>query len=394
MVAAVGLVRAAPGAERGAVQQLLALLDEPLDALRRGDHVLIKPNAFQTRPGFHSNPAVIAAIAAAAAERGARVTVAERTRAIYHLLSETEVAKYAEITSFDDQSFRFIQIEGARSLRVPIAVPEIVLDCDYFIGVPHLRTHSSMVLTGAMKNLIGLLPGFTTRIVHMAGVSESIVDLNLMRPQDLVVADVTTVVEGNYPMAGSLRPVGVLAGGRDAGAVDTVLAQLSGVEPDELAYLVEARGRGLVPERIQLRGVQLREVAFPIRRAPASASPGPRVHVHADSACPACRRWIAAALTELHDELAAYPGELTVVAGPREHLPRLRGAVVLVGNDVYEHRDAGIYLEGCPPRAIQLAGIRYALGQPVTPEQRSQFRVPGLPPAMDPTRHHDAAQEV
>src|SRR5262249_4298260 len=269
------------------------------------------------------------------------------------------------------------QIAEARSLRVPIAVPDIVLDCDYFIGVPHLRTHSSMVLTGAMKNLIGLLPGYTTRIVHMAGVDESVVDLNLMRPQHLVVADLTTVIAGSSPMAGRVRPVGLLAGGTDAVAVDTLLATVSGVRLEELAYLVEAGRRGLTPGRVEVRGVPVAEAAFRIERAPVQADAGPRVHVHVETACDACRRWVAAALSELRADLAAYQGELTVVAGPRIRLPPRRGAVVRVGTALSESRDAGISLEGCPPRAIQLAGFRYALGLPVSEDQRSQFRVPG-----------------
>lgn len=72
-----------------------------------------------------------------------------------------------------------------------------------------------------------------------------------------------------------------------------------------------------------------------------------------------------------------YPGELTVICGAHEKLPPLRGAVVLVGNALYDHRDAGVYLEGCPPRAIQIAGFRQAMGMVVTPEERTQFRVPG-----------------
>lgn len=394
MTAAVGLVRAVPGAEREAVERLLTLLDSPLDTLSRNDRVLIKPNMFQLRPGFRSSPAVIAALAQAASSRGARVAVAERTQAIHQILAGSDVARFAEVTSFDDRPVRLVQIAGARSLRVPVPVPDIVLDCDYFIGVPHLRTHSSMVLTGAMKNLIGLLPGFTTRIVHMTGVDESIVDLNVMRPQHLVVADLTTVIEGNYPMAGELRPVGLLAGGADASAVDTVLAQVSGVDPDELSYLVEARQRGLVPDRIEVRGEPVAAARFAIRRAPVRVEPVPRVHVYAETACPACQRWVAAALSELQDDLAAYPGELTVVAGPRHELPALRGAVVLVGNALYEHRDAGVYLEGCPPRAIQLAGFRYAIGKPVSPGERSQFRVPGDGRTAPSPVRVEMAQEV
>jgi hypothetical protein len=181
--------------------RLLELIDEPLAAQRprQGE---IKPNRFQTDPGFHVSPALLAAIARAVAEHGARPVIAERTHAIYEILNDHEAARYARVVSFDDLPLRITNIPGATSLRVPIAVPELIEDCDYFIGVPQLRTHASVVYSNAMKNLVGLLPGYTTRIVHMAGVDESTVDLNLMRPQDLVICDGTTVIEGNYPMDG------------------------------------------------------------------------------------------------------------------------------------------------------------------------------------------------
>jgi uncharacterized protein (DUF362 family) len=388
--AAVSLVRVPPvsdgAAVRDRVEEALALLGSPLDAVGRGDLVLIKPNMFQRKPGFLTSPDVVAAVAAAAAARGARVVVAERTRAIYDLLAGTDVGRYAEVTSFDDQPLRITDIPAATSLRVPIAVPEIVLDCDYFIGTPHLRSHSTVVLTGALKNLVGLLPGYTTRIVHMAGALESLVDLNLMRPQHLVVADARTVVEGNYPMGGTVREVGVLAAGTNAVAVDTVLAELSGVDPAELDYLTDAGRRGLGPNRleaIELRGTPLPEVCFTLERAPVRvAAPRAGIHLHTETACPACRRWVAAALEALRDDLAGYPGEVTIVAGAREELPELRGTVVLVGNALYEHRDAGVYLEGCPPRAIQIAAVRHALGMPVNAMERTQFRVPDGPDAL------------
>ena len=198
----------------GVLHRLLELLDEPLAGLRPGAEVLIKPNLFQTTPGFHVSPALLAAIARAVAEHGARPVIAERTHAIYEILNDHEAARYARVVSFDDLPLRITNIPGATSLRVPIAVPELIEDCDYFIGVPQLRTHASVVYSNAMKNLVGLLPGYTTRIVHMAGVDESTVDLNLMRPQDLVICDGTTVIEGNYPMDGRARSVGFLAASR------------------------------------------------------------------------------------------------------------------------------------------------------------------------------------
>ncbi|HZB51148.1 MAG TPA: DUF362 domain-containing protein [Mycobacteriales bacterium] len=363
-----------------ALDRLLGLLDGPLSGLRAGDQVLIKPNLFQTRPGFQVSPALLAALAKVVAEHGARPVIGERTRTIYEILRDSEAARYARVVSFDDLPLRITDIPGATSLRVPIAVPELVLDCDFFIGVPQLRTHASVVYSNAMKNLVGLLPGYTTRIVHMAGVDESTVDLNVMRPQDLVVCDGTTVIEGNYPMDGRARAVGFLAASRNAVALDVAVGVLAGFDPDSVAYLRDAHRRGLGPlalADVDLRGTPLAELAFDMVKAPVEIVP-PRagIHVYAEHACPACSRFVAGAMRALADELCAWDGEMTVISGPQVTMPPLRGVVVLVGNCLYESRDTGIYIEGCPPRAIQLAAFRYAMGKPVGAHERTQFRVP------------------
>jgi len=375
----VSLVRAQSDRTQ-AVEHALDLLGSPLDALQPGTRVLIKPNMFQLKPGFQSHPDIVCALARLAKARGATVTVAERTRNLHQLLSSSGVAKYAEIVSLDDARLRVTQIEGATSLRVPLAIPEPVLECDYFIGVPQLRTHASVLVTNGLKNLVGLLPGYTTRIVHMAGVDESIVDLNVLRPQQLVVSDATTVVEGNYPMDGDLREVGVLGASTDAVALDSVMASMAGFDSTEVVYLRLAQQRGLGVadlERIRVVGLTRAEAAFPMRQAPCvPTSTHPGVRIYAESACVPCQRYIAAAMKLLEPELREFQGELTIVSGPLRELPELRGQVVLVGNSTYEHRERGIFVEGCPPRAIQIAAFRYALGHEVTPEQRSQFRVP------------------
>jgi uncharacterized protein (DUF362 family) len=370
-----------------ALTRLLDLLGNPLSGLKSGQTVLIKPNMFQVEPGFHVSPALLAAIAKAVADHGARAVVAERTHALFDVLRDHEVYKYAEVMSFDDMPLRVTPIPGATSLRVPLAIPELILDCDYFIGVPQLRTHASVVYSNAMKNLVGLLPGFTTRIVHMAGVDESTVDLNLLRHQDLVISDGSTVIEGNYPMLGDLREVGFLAASSNAVALDVAVGELAGFKAHEVAYLRDAHSRGMGPEDltdIELLGTPLEELSFTMRRAPSVITP-PRagVHIHADNACAACRRWIAAAMDALGDDIRRWEGEMTVVSGAQAVMPELRGAVILVGNCLYENRDAGIYVEGCPPRAIQLAAFRYAMGQSVTAQERTQFRVPASHAGVD-----------
>jgi uncharacterized protein (DUF362 family) len=393
----VALAEAAADVDQ-AVEQVLDLLGDPLRDVGRGDRVVIKPNMFQRKPGFRTSPELLLALARRASARGAEVFIAERTQVLKEILEDSPVHRYAQVVSFDDRPLRIVQIPEATSLRVPIAIPDIVVDCDFFIGAPQLRTHSSVVLTNAMKNLVGLLPGFTTRVVHMAGVEESIVDLNQLRPQHLVVCDATTVIEGNYPMEGSCREVGLIAASRNAVALDAVTALIAGVEPWELAYLADAHRRGLGPvdlAEIEIRGAAVEDVAFQIERAPVDLTP-PRdgIHVHADTACADCRRWLAAAMHLLRGELLDFPGELTIVSGPVARLPELRGAVLLVGNALYEHREAGVYLEGCPPRAIQTAGLRYLMGLAVTDQERTQFRVPSRDVAFAGSAAWPAPEEL
>src|SRR6266566_2401979 len=100
------------------LHRLLDLLDAPLAGLRPGAEVLIKPNLFQTRPGFHVSPALLAAIARVVAGYGARPVIAERTHAIYEILRDHEAARYARVVSFDDLPLRITAIPGATSLRV------------------------------------------------------------------------------------------------------------------------------------------------------------------------------------------------------------------------------------------------------------------------------------
>jgi uncharacterized protein (DUF362 family) len=363
-----------------ALEDLLSMLGDPLATLGHGQTVLIKPNLFQVADGFHVSPALISAIAKAVVERGAKPVVAERTHNIYKILHAHSVHRYARVVSLDDLPLRVTAIPEATSLRVPLALPDLVLDCDYFIGVPQLRTHASVIYSNAMKNLVGLLPGYTTRIVHMAGVDESTVDLNLLRHQDLVICDGTSVIEGNYPMAGDLREVGFLAASTNALALDVAVGELAGFVPSEVTYLRDAHRRGMGPLHltdISLRGTPLDELRFDMRKAPTEIKvPRSGIYVYADNACEACRRYIAGALHALSSELSGWHGEMTIIAGSQADLPTLRGSVVLVGNCLYESRDMGIFVEGCPPRAIQIAAFRYAMGKAVSAHERTQFRVP------------------
>ena len=79
-----------------------------------------------------------------------------------------------------------------------------MLDADLVINLPKMKTHTLTRYTGAVKNLLGVLPGGRKREIHVRapGVTEfsrALVDiLELVRPQ-LNIMDGILGMEGNGP---------------------------------------------------------------------------------------------------------------------------------------------------------------------------------------------------
>jgi uncharacterized protein (DUF362 family) len=62
-------------------------------------------------------------------------------------------------------------------------------------------------------------------------------------------------MEGNGPIQGTPKPVGVLVMGRDLVAVDATCARIMGIDPEKMTYLLQAADLGHVHTgRIQQRG--------------------------------------------------------------------------------------------------------------------------------------------
>jgi uncharacterized protein (DUF362 family) len=95
-----------------------------------------------------------------------------------------------------------------------------------------------------MKNLFGIVPGaiygWPKNVLHWAGVSGSVIDINaaLDVPRFNIV-DGIVGMEGNGPIQGEPREVGVLVFGEDPVAVDATGARLMGLDPLRIDYLAE-----------------------------------------------------------------------------------------------------------------------------------------------------------
>ena len=126
----------------------------------------------------------------------------------------------------------------------------------------------------------GLIPGLEKPVFHFRFQDEyafgrMLVDLNECMKPRLQVVDAVMAMEGDGPQAGSPRKVGVILAGSDPAAVDTVLAQLIGMDPLEIGTIRSAAARGLIdPATVRTVGDDPADLAVPDFKKPSTYTGG------------------------------------------------------------------------------------------------------------------------
>ena len=135
--------------------------------------------------------------------------------------------------------------------RERVSVSTAVLDADVIISVPKLKTHGLTVLSGAIKNSFGILPGAQKAGLHkLAGnpkrFNDLLVDVFRLRAPDLFIVDGVLAMEGNGPASTELRDANLILASDNAVALDGAIARLMGVaDPGQVRFLATAHAAGL-----------------------------------------------------------------------------------------------------------------------------------------------------
>ncbi|MBU1340570.1 MAG: DUF362 domain-containing protein [Proteobacteria bacterium] len=131
-----------------------------------------------------------------------------------------------------------------------VVVSKEIMDADIFISLPKFKTHGLTVMTGAVKNSYGILPGAQKARLHrIAGTParfhEVIVEVFRLRVPDLFIMDAVVGMEGNGPSSPDLRHIGLILASDNAVAMDGVVARMMGLDPGALRFLQKAKAMGL-----------------------------------------------------------------------------------------------------------------------------------------------------
>ncbi len=269
---AVTVVKAKSYSDDLAQQMLRGIRECGLDV--RGQKVLLKPNLVEFDPATCINTEV--SVVAAALEvfqslGAAEVVIGEGPGHRRDTYALAEMARYrSEIPKFDS---RFVDLnrDDVSSVqgfadRGEIYLPNSALRADLIVSLAKMKTHHWAGATLSMKNFFGLVPGcvygWPKNELHQVGIDRSIVELSRIFRRSFAIVDGIVGMEGNGPIQGTPKPVGVLVMGRDLPAVDATCCRIMGIDPGRVQYLQMASDNlGITEEaRIQQRGESLREV--------------------------------------------------------------------------------------------------------------------------------------
>ncbi|MGD0868616.1 MAG: DUF362 domain-containing protein [Bryobacteraceae bacterium] len=251
-----------------------------------GRNVVLKPNLVEFEPesSINTNPMVVhAALEAFRARGAASVRIAEGPGHRRNTLDLAEAAGYFKTVPHFEDLFVDLNLDDVSRVNRPrqfsrmkeLYLPNTALGADLLVSMPKMKTHHWAGATLSMKNLFGVVPGavygWPKNVLHWAGIEESIADLHALFPRQFAIVDGIVGMQGNGPIEGVAKKVGVLVAGADPVAVDATCCRIMRIDPMRIGYLklasegVEAQ----ISERnIQQTGESIASVATPFDLIP------------------------------------------------------------------------------------------------------------------------------
>lgn len=248
----------------------------------RGRSVVLKPNLveFEPQSAINTNPLLVHAVYEGFRELGAAsVRIAEGPGHRRNTLDLAEAAGYFGTVSRFEDVFVDLNLDDVKRVSPAHQVsglrewylPHTALGADLLVSMPKMKTHHWVGVTLSAKNLFGVVPGgvygWPKNPLHWAGIEESIADLHSLFPRQFAIVDGIVGMEGNGPIQGAPKPVGVLVAGRDPVAVDATCCRIMKIDPMKVRYLCLSAGvdANIAEGNIRQIGESIAAVETPFR---------------------------------------------------------------------------------------------------------------------------------
>lgn len=222
----------------------------------KGKRILLKPNLVETASGaphINTHPLVLRGAIEAFLKLGASaVMVAEGPGHRRDTLAVYEESGLADVLTEDHIPFHDLNYitgydlpnAGRQSRLKTLTFPGLFREVDWVVSVAKMKTHHWAGVTLSMKNLFGVMPGiyygWPKNVLHRVGIENSILDINATLKPHFAIVDGIVGMEGDGPIMGDPKRVGVVVMGRNLAAVDATCCRIMGIDPYQVSYLERA----------------------------------------------------------------------------------------------------------------------------------------------------------
>ena len=275
----------------GAIRALVEQMGGMGRFVRPGERIVLKANLLRAAPpesAICTHPAVVEAVAKLVKEAGGTPVICDSPGGALHkeavlrsLYEKTGMAAAAAAAGAElsmDSSTRTVSLPEGKVLRqAEIITP--VAEADGVIDLCKMKTHVLMSMTGAVKNLFGVIPGLSKVGYHAthpdhATFADVLLDLTGYVKPRLSLMDGILAMEGDGPgSSGTPRQAGLLLAAANPLALDTAAGAIMNLPRQDNPVLLAAERRGLTPcrmEDVELIGGTVEELRMADYKFPAS----------------------------------------------------------------------------------------------------------------------------
>jgi uncharacterized protein (DUF362 family)/Pyruvate/2-oxoacid:ferredoxin oxidoreductase delta subunit len=206
----------------------------------KGKRVLLKPNILtddDPAKCISTHPVVVEAMIRFLQSNGASVLVGD-SPAVHTAKFRGEksgIWKVCETTGAEWVDFMANPVEK-KLKKGRIRIAAVVDEVDLIISLPKFKNHELVYFTGAIKNTLGLVPGFRKAKQHALHqdrkeFGEFLVDLNEIVTPDYFLMDGIIGMEGPGPGGGMPASIGLLLGSTNPLILDMIASRIAGYDP-------------------------------------------------------------------------------------------------------------------------------------------------------------------
>ncbi len=205
-----------------------------------GKKVLVKPNILtddDPAKCISTHPVVVEAMVRYLQSKGATVLVGD-SPAVHTRKFRGEKSGIHNVCEVTGATWvNFTQNPVERKIKNgKIKMASSAFEADLIISLPKFKNHELVYFTGAIKNTLGLVPGFSKGKQHALHqdrnrFGEFLVDLNEIVTPDYFLMDGIMGMEGPGPGRGFPVAIGLLLGSTNPLALDIIGSRIAGYDP-------------------------------------------------------------------------------------------------------------------------------------------------------------------